>query len=104
MTSDDEGFIRYWEQQRMRKKQFLRNFSIGLPLGAMIALALFINIMSGWYKKADMELRSNSSLIIVILIAVVAIVVFITVFSARHKWEQNELHYQELLKKKKKEG
>lgn len=104
MSPDDEGFIRYWEQQRTRKKQFLRNFSIGLPLGALIALAFFINIMSGWYKKADMELRSNSSLIIVILIAVVSIVVFITLFSARHKWDQNELHYQELLKKKKKAG
>ena len=103
MSPEDEGFIRYWEQQRMRKKQFLRNFSIGLPLGVMIALALFINIMSGWYKKATIELRSNSSLIITILVAVVGIVVFITLFSARHKWDQNELHYQELLKKMKKE-
>jgi hypothetical protein len=104
ISPNDEGFIRYWEQQRMRKKQFLRKFSIGLPLGALIALAFFINLMSGWYKRADMELRSNSSLIIVILIAVVAIVVFITVFSARHKWDQNELHYQELLKKRSKQG
>ena len=103
VTQKEEDFIRYWEQERLRKKQFLRKFSIGLPMGALFAVALFINFLSGWYKKADMELRSNSSVIIVVLIAVIAIVVFFTIFSARHQWDQNELHYQELLKKKESE-
>ena len=99
LTQEEQNFIRYWEQQRLRKKQFLRKFSIGLPLGVLIALGLFINILSGWYKKADMELRSNSSLIITIVIAVIGIVLFITLFSSHHKWDQNEQHYKELLNK-----
>ena len=40
--------------------------------------------------------------IIVVLIAGLAIVVFITLFSAHHKWDQNELHYQELMAREEK--
>ena len=34
------------------------------------------------------------------LIAGIGIVVFITLFASHHKWDQNELHYQELMAKK----
>ena len=100
LTKNDEDFIRYWEVQRQKKTQFLRKMSIGLPLGVIIVVALMVNFLSGWYEKADMLIRQNASVIIVVLIAAIGIVVFITVFSARHKWDQNELHYQELLAKK----
>jgi ATP/ADP translocase len=104
LSKKEEDFIRYWSDQRLRKKQFLGKLSIGLPLGVLLVAALMINFLSGWYKKADMELHSDSSVIIVVLIAAIAIVVFITIFSARHKWDQNELLYQELLKKKEAQG
>ncbi len=100
LTTEEEKFVRYWEQQRQRKKEFLKKFSIGLPIITLVSIAFFINFLSGWYGKATAELRQHSSLIIVILIAVIATVVFITVFSARHKWEQNESDYQSLLQKK----
>ena len=104
LTKHEEDFIRYWSAQRLRKRQYLKKLSIGLPLGVLIAGALLVNFLSGWYKKADMEIRSDSSLIIVVLIACMAIVVFVSVFATRHKWDQNELHYQELLKKKEQAG
>ena len=66
----------------------------------LLVLALCINFMSGWYQKADMELHRYTSVIVVIFIAIVAIVVFIAVFSVRHKWDMNETYYQELLYKK----
>lgn len=100
LTQEEENFIRYWEQQRQQKKKFFRKLSIGLPLGVLVAAALLINFLSGWYKRADTELHSDPSVIIVVLIAIIAIVIFITLFSVRHKWDQNELHYQELLQKK----
>ena len=59
-----------------------------------------VSLLTGWYQRADMVLHEYSSLIIVILLAGLGIVVFITIFSAQHKWDQNELHYQELLRKK----
>jgi amino acid transporter len=104
LTPQEEDFIRYWSDQRLRKKQFLRKLSIGMPLGVLVALALIINFLSGWYKKADMVLHSDTSVIFVVLIAMIGIVVFITIFSNHHKWDQNELYYQELLYKKEKEA
>ncbi len=101
VTKDDEAFIKYWSEQRQRKKQFLRKPSIGLPLGVFMVVATLISLFSGWYQRADMVLHEYSSLIIVILIACFAIIAFITIFSAQHKWDQNETHYQELLNKKK---
>ena len=100
LTKREEDFIRYWGAQRLRRKQFFRNYSVGLPLAVFLVLALFINFLSGWYQKADMVLRANSSLIIVVLVAALGIVVFITWFAMSHKWDQNELYYQELLRKK----
>jgi hypothetical protein len=100
LTKREEDFIHYWENQRLQKKKFLRKISIGLPLGVFVVMALIINFFSGWYKKADMELHANGSVIIVVLVASIAIVLFIVIFSARFKWEQNEQFYKELLAKK----
>lgn len=99
LTKDDENYIKYWEDQRQRKKQFLRKTSFGLPLGVFMVLAIIISMLSGWYQKADMVLHEYSSLIIVVLIAGIGIVFFITYFTAQHKWDMNEQHYQELLRK-----
>jgi membrane protein YdbS with pleckstrin-like domain len=100
LTPEEDKFFRYWEDQRKRKKEFLKKFSIGLPLIALAGVVFFINFLSGWYGKADKELRRHSSLIIVILVAVVATIVFVTIFAAHHRWDQNESDYQSLLKKK----
>ncbi|HEV7333519.1 MAG TPA: hypothetical protein VGN63_20970 [Flavisolibacter sp.] len=104
LTPDEEKFVQYWGEQRLHKKKFLRNFSISLPLVSLAAVIFFINFLSGWFGKADKELRRHSSLVIVILIAVIAIVVFVVIFTARHKWDQNEADYQSLLMKKEGRG
>jgi hypothetical protein len=103
LTREEEKFLDYWADQRLRKKQFLRKVSIGLPLGGFILLGTMVSLLSGWYQRADMVLHEYSSLIIVIMIAGLGIVVFITMFSVRHKWDQNELYYHELLRKKRQE-
>lgn len=100
LTQEEEKFFNYWKEQRLKKKQFLRKLSIGLPLGVLIAAALLINLLSGWYKKATMQLNSDPSVIIVILVAMIGIVIFITIFSAHHRWDRNEAFFQELLNKK----
>jgi F0F1-type ATP synthase assembly protein I len=96
-TNSDQDFIRYWEAQRLKKKSFLRKLYFGLPLGVLLVAATLVSLLSGWYKKADQELHADTSVIIVVLIAGLGIVIFITLFSARYKWEQNEQHYRELL-------
>jgi uncharacterized membrane protein YcjF (UPF0283 family) len=104
LTPEEEKFVHYWEAQRQNRKSFLRKFSIILPVVSLLTVLFFVNFMSGWYGKADRELRRHSSVIVVILIAVVAIVVFVAIFTARHKWEQNEADYQALLKKRGDQG
>jgi hypothetical protein len=99
LSQQEKDFLRYWEENRLNKKRFLRQFSIGLPVGVLIVVLVFVNLLSGWYKKAEMQLRSNSSLILGVIFALVIIAVFIAIFSSNHKWEQNEQRYQELKRK-----
>jgi O-antigen ligase len=74
---------------------------LGLPLGAVLVIAIFANLLSGWYKRADMEMKSEeSSLILVLVGAAILIVAFIVVFSVRHNWDMNEQRYRELLSRR----
>lgn len=100
LTEDENKFVEYWETHRLSKKKLLKQLAIGLPLSTVLVIAIFANFFSGWYKRADMEIRSQSSLILVLVIAALLIVIFTTVFSAKHKWDMNEQHYRELMDKK----
>ena len=100
LTEEEKRFIEYWEANRLRRKRGFRQLAVGLPLAVLLVIAIFVNFLSGWYKRADMELRSHSSLILVVVIAALLIVVFTTVFSIRHKWDMDEQRYRELLAKK----
>ena len=100
LTEDEKKFIEYWEIHRVRRKKLLKQAGIGLPQAVVMVTAIFLNFFSGWYKRADMELRANSSLIVVVIIAIVLIAGFISIFSAKHQWEMNEQRYKEFLSKK----
>jgi len=104
-TEEEARFMKYWEANRLRRKRGFRQLAVGLPLAVMIMAALFVNFFSGWYKRADMMIRSQSqssqaSLVLVIVVAALLIVVFTTVFSIHHKWDQHEQRYRELLERK----
>jgi uncharacterized BrkB/YihY/UPF0761 family membrane protein len=103
LTQQERGFIDYWEQNRLKKRKVLKQLSVGLPLGVLLVVAIFVNFFSGWDKRAQMIINTDPSLIIVLLIASILIVLFIVIFSVRHKWEQNEQHYRELLSRKEEE-
>lgn len=100
LTQEEQAFLDYWAAQRLRKKKTLKQFSIGLPMGVMIVLALFVNLLVGWHKKAAMVMQSHGSIIITVVVAAVGIVVFMTIFSRNHQWDMYEQRYQELLQKK----
>lgn len=100
LTPDEEKFVAYWAENRERKKKLMYSLAIGLPTGVAIVIAIFVNFFSGWYFRAEMNFRANSSGFIVLMIAALGIVIFITVFSARHKWDMNETRYRELLARK----
>ena len=99
LTQEEQNFLEYWAVRREKKKRSIKHVTVGLPLGVLIAVALLANMVTGWHKRADMALQNSGSLILVILIAIIGIVVFMTIFSIRHQWEQQEQRYQELIQK-----
>lgn len=92
--------MEYWEQNRNRKKRLIWQLAGGLPLALLIAGATFVTYFSGWYRRAITMINMSSSGVLVVLAGLIGIVIFIVVFSARHKWEMNEQRYQELAAKK----
>ncbi len=103
LSVEEKAFVDYWAANRLTQKKVLKQLYAGLPLAMILIVAIFANLFSGWYGRAQMVMsRESSSLVIVLLLAALGIVVFIVIFSARHRWEQNELRYQELLQKEKK--
>ena len=100
LSTEETEFIQYWETNRLRKKKVFRQLSVGLPLGVLIVTAIFINFFSGWYKRAEMMMHADPSIIVILLIAMLSIVLFVVIFSARHRWDMNEQRYKELLSKR----
>lgn len=100
LTEDEKRFVQYWKTNRDNKKKVMRQLSIGLPLATVLVVAIFVNLLSGWFARAEMEFhRESGSLVLVLLVAAAAIVVFVTVFSVRHRWDINEQKFRELIKK-----
>lgn len=99
LSKEEQDFIKYWEQNRSKQKLFFKQLAIGLPFGVLFAVAMFLNFSSGWDKRVAELTKtypSFKSLILVLLIALLGIVVFISVFSVKVKWEKYEQRYNEL--------
>jgi hypothetical protein len=100
LTEEEKNFVEYWENNRIRRKKFIWQLALGMPLAVIFVILIFINFFSGWYKRAGMVLNADTSLFPVLIIGAILIVVFVAVFSARHKWDMNEQRYKELLAKR----
>ena len=104
LTKEENDFLQFWEHQRLRKKKVLKQLYVGLPFAVVLIIAIFVNFFSGWYKRADMQLKKKKKTLIPVLMAgALLIVAFIVIFSARHRWDLNEQHYNELSRRKKQE-
>ena len=100
VTEQEKQFLAYWKANRVSKKKVVNQLSVGLPLGTVLVVAIFVNLLSGWFGRAMTEFKSeSSSLVLVLLLAGLGIVVFVTIFSVRHRWDMNEQRYLELTKK-----
>ena len=107
LNREEENFIRYWSENRLRRKKVILQLSVGLPLALVIIVATFVNFFSGWYKRAVMlrneeAQKHDGSLFLVLIIAALLIAAFVTIFSVRHKWDQHEQKYRELLARQQK--
>jgi len=99
LTNDEKLFIEYWEKNRNKEKNFMRQLAGGLPIGLVFALpVLVVVIFHNWYKSMT---YISGSQIIVITIGVLGIAVFFALFRMKFKWESNEQLYKELKFKEK---
>lgn len=99
LTSEEESFLKWWEANRDHEKKVRNRWYIGLPTGLVLALPVLLNIFSGWNKQVEMV---SPGQMVALLFAVLGIVVFMAIFTIRHKWEMREQAYRELTLKKKK--
>ena len=103
LNEEEKGFIVFWEANRLRQRKFTKYIQYGLPLGVTLGFSIFINLISGWDKRAFMIVNADPSLILVLLVAIIGIIVFISIFTVRHRWDLNEQRYRELIAKRDKE-
>jgi hypothetical protein len=101
LSPEEKRFVERWSVERTKKKNWLRRYTIGLPLGVGLIVLISINLLTGWHKPAAMAIKNNTSVLLVIIIAAIGIVVFVTWFGYNHQWDQKEEQYQHLLKKTK---
>lgn len=97
LTKEETEFINYWERNRLRRKKVVRQFLLGVPIGLLFAVPIVINLFSGWDKHADMEANSPEFDPRVLFVALLLIVGFTSIFWQRHKWDQYEQRYRELI-------
>ena len=99
LSEQEKQYIEYWEKNRGREKKLLNQLLIGLPLGILFGAPVLINLFTGWYKRADMEVNTRLNPI-VLVIAILLIIAFVAIFSMKHKWEMKEQQYKEFIAKR----
>jgi Tfp pilus assembly protein PilN len=99
LSEAEKQYIDYWEHNRLREKKLLNQLLVGLPLGIVFAAPVLLNLFGGWYKRAGMLANAQMNPL-VLLLAMLMIVVFVAIFSRRHKWEMKEQQYREFLAKR----
>ena len=104
LTQQEKDFIRYWAANRLRRKKVVTQFLIGIPIGLAFVIPIVINFASGWYKRAQMEANNQDFNPLVLLVALLLIVGFTAIFYQRHRWDQYEQRYRELLAREAREN
>ncbi|MBS1748323.1 MAG: hypothetical protein JST63_00295 [Bacteroidetes bacterium] len=96
LTDEERAFLDYWKQNRTKELKTWRQLLIGLPLGLIFSLPILINLFSGWYTRANMVARTQSSPT-VLIVAILAIACFYAIFNKKIRWDRNEQRYKELM-------
>jgi hypothetical protein len=95
LTTKEKAFLVYWEANRGNRKKLYKQWLVGIPAGLLIAIPIFVNYASGWYKRASMVAGTQFNPI-VLIVALVLIVSFAAIFYKQHQWDQLEQRYHEL--------
>ena len=98
LSREETEFIQWWEDNRLKEKRWVRQLTIGLPVGFVFGLPILLSVLfRGWYKR--MPYISGGQLTL-ILMACLAIAVFYAVVRMHVRWDEREQQYKSLLLKK----
>lgn len=106
LSEKEKSFMEYWEKERDKQAGFGYKLIAGLPKALLFYLPvpLFVFLvyifLPEWYYKIS---KRAGSLMPTITIALLAASVFLAVFRMHFRWEANEIYYEELTQKLKKE-
>ncbi len=94
MKLTDDEFVKWWEENREAERKWVRQLSVGLPVGLVFGFPILLSlVLRGWYKRMPYVSGTQFTLI---LMASLGIAVFIAVFRMYFRWEQHEQRYLEI--------
>lgn len=93
LSAQEWDFFQYWQKERKRGWRSYNFYIIGLRYGLVFSCALILSILSGWYKRVPFF---NYGDWIMISLALFLLTVFMSIFTAAYRREQNEQEYQRI--------
>jgi membrane protein YdbS with pleckstrin-like domain len=105
LTENEKQFVKYWEENRLKEKNWKYQLLTGLPWGLLFSMPILVLVMTAkfWYKRADMEANTMVNPVILV-IAVLLIATFVAFFYKSHRWEMKDQLYQSLKAREKQEN
>ena len=100
LVEQELRFIEWWETNRESQKKSFKQFIKGLSKGLAICVGIILIVVTGWYKRANMEANSQMSITVFVL-ALLGIAIFMAWLYQNYQWEIHEQQYLELMAKKK---
>ena len=85
-------FMEYWQANSAKEGSLKYQLLTGLPLGIVYGLATPILVLSGAFKLP----KANHGFFITMMVAVFFIIIFISVFNKKFRFERNCDAYKEL--------
>lgn len=92
-------FMEYWQANHQKEGSLKHQLLTGLPLGIVFGLASPILVLSGAFKLP----KANHGFFITMMVAVFFIIIFISIFNKKFRYERNCDAYKELEARQKKE-
>ncbi len=105
LTSEEDKFLTFWEQNREEYSSFSSKLKRGLPMASFFGLPIifFVAIVyffiPDWYIKIS---KTSPQAFLVVFIAVFMLILFYAFTKMHFKWEMDEQFYKELKYKKQK--
>jgi hypothetical protein len=96
LNEQEQGFYRYWEANRNRKRRWANILFSSLPLGLLFALPMVLFFLIEGRRHSDIISRVDLTLI---CLGTFLIAIFYGAFRNYFQWERNEGKFQALKRK-----